>query len=348
VNTNVVGSYTVTYNVSDASSNAAVEVTRTVNVIDSIQPFVTSVAVEDGLNVLVTFSRAMGAGVTDAANYTLSGSGAGTLAANPDSVALDSGNTYRLTWSCPSLMTAGGDITVTVADAVQDAAANVMTDPKSGTDAGGAVATLPVITLLGTTPVDVTLNDTYTDAGATAVDGCGADLTAAIVTVNPVDTAVEGAYTVTYNVTDAADNAAVEVTRTVNVLPGDALVLAPIADIEIAEAGSGTLTALASGGSGSYTYQWSIWDAGSSVFVTLTEGGGYAGVDTATLTINPFDSATMAGLYQVEVSDGVDTVTTTANVTLEVVGVPVAGGLGLAALALAAALGGVAALRRRK
>ena len=39
-----------------------------------------------------------------------------------------------------------------------------------------------------------------------------------IVTVNPVDETTVGTYTVTYNVTDANGNAAVEVTRTVNVV----------------------------------------------------------------------------------------------------------------------------------
>jgi hypothetical protein len=311
---------------------------------------VTGVAVQDGHTVRVTFSRDMGLGVDVAANYTLSGSGAGTLAANPDSVTVVSTTEYDLVWSCPSLMTAGGDITITVDGAVEDIASNVMLPgSESGTDAGGAVAALPVITLLGTSPLDVMLNDTYTDAGATAADACTTDISASIVVGgDTVDTATLGAYVITYNVSDAAGNAAAEVTRTVNVVPAGGLAVAPIADIEIAEAGSGSLTAVATGGSGTYTYQWSLWDAGSSVFVALSDGAGYAGTATATLTIDPFDSASMAGLYQVEVNDGVDTVTTTANVSLEVTGVPAAGGLGLAALALAAALGGVAALRRRK
>ena len=49
--------------------------------------------------------------------------------------------------------------------------------------------------------------------------------------MNPVDTAVVGVYTVTYNVTDANGNAAVEVTRTVNV--EDPLSVAEIEKIKI-------------------------------------------------------------------------------------------------------------------
>ena len=41
VDTDVVGAYTVTYNVSDSSSNAATEVTRTVNVVDTTVPVIT-------------------------------------------------------------------------------------------------------------------------------------------------------------------------------------------------------------------------------------------------------------------------------------------------------------------
>ena len=63
------------------------------------------------------------------------------------------------------------------------------------------------------------LGSTYTDAGATAVDNIDGDITANIVTVNSVDVNTVGTYTVTYNVSDAAGNAATQVTRTVNITP---------------------------------------------------------------------------------------------------------------------------------
>jgi hypothetical protein len=62
----------------------------------------------------------------------------------------------------------------------------------------------PVITLNGASPVNVECNTAYADAGATAADVCQGDLTASIVVSNPVNTAVKGAYTVRYNVSDAA------------------------------------------------------------------------------------------------------------------------------------------------
>ena len=80
-----------------------------------------------------------------------------------------------------------------------------------------ADSSAPVITLLNNATVDIEVGGTYTDAGATANDNYDGDITSNIVTVNNVDTSTIGTYTVTYNVSDANGNAAVEVNRTVNV-----------------------------------------------------------------------------------------------------------------------------------
>ena len=79
-------------------------------------------------------------------------------------------------------------------------------------------STAPIITLLGDNTVTVEIGNTYTDAGATATDDTDGDLTSQISIVNPVNTSVIASYTITYNVTDAAGNAATQVTRTVNVI----------------------------------------------------------------------------------------------------------------------------------
>ena len=78
--------------------------------------------------------------------------------------------------------------------------------------------TSPVITLVGSTPVNVDLGSVYNDAGATASDSFDGNLTESIISVNPVDTSSAGSYIVTYNVNDASGNSATEVTRTVNVV----------------------------------------------------------------------------------------------------------------------------------
>lgn len=79
----------------------------------------------------------------------------------------------------------------------------------------------PVITLIGSATIEVVKNDNYTDAGATATDNEDGIITSAIVSVGTVDTNTLGDYTITYDVTDSAGNAATQVTRTVRVVSGD-------------------------------------------------------------------------------------------------------------------------------
>ncbi len=88
--------------------------------------------------------------------------------------------------------------------------------------------TAPVITRIGTGALTVIQGSSYTDAGATAVDDIDGDVTARLVTVNPVNTAAAGSYIVRYNATDAAGNAAIEVTRTVTVTASTVDTTAPV------------------------------------------------------------------------------------------------------------------------
>ena len=74
--------------------------------------------------------------------------------------------------------------------------------------------TPPVLTLRGLPTVTLRVGDVYTDAGASAVDNVDGDITARIVTVNPVDTSLAGTYVVTYSVSDLGGNSAA-ITRTV-------------------------------------------------------------------------------------------------------------------------------------
>ncbi len=145
VNTNIPGTYLVTYNVTDTEGNVATQVVRTVNVIDTSTPVVTNVTVTTGWTVLVTFSMPMGTGVTDAYNYTVSGPGRGNLPYNPTSVVLDSGNTYLLTWTSAEMFNAA-DLTITVDASVQAANGNPMGTPNWGTHVGGSIGVAPTIT----------------------------------------------------------------------------------------------------------------------------------------------------------------------------------------------------------
>jgi hypothetical protein len=82
---------------------------------------------------------------------------------------------------------------------------------------GSGDTTGPTIALRGTPEVTLKVGDPYTDAGATATDAVDGDVTSRVKVTNPVDTAVIGTYTVTYNATDLSGNAAAPATRTVRV-----------------------------------------------------------------------------------------------------------------------------------
>lgn len=84
---------------------------------------------------------------------------------------------------------------------------------------GGVDNTRPVITLNGDAFVNIVQNSDYRDAGAVAIDDVDGNITANIVSVNSVDTTTPGTYVIRYNVSDASGNQAIEVTRTVSVIP---------------------------------------------------------------------------------------------------------------------------------
>ncbi|VAW10764.1 hypothetical protein MNBD_BACTEROID03-2555 [hydrothermal vent metagenome] len=152
--------------------------------------------------------------------------------------------------------------------------------------------TPPVITLTGTSPVEVALNTTYTDQGATAEDNIDGDITASITTdTSAVDTSTAGSYTVTYNVSDAAGNAAIEVTRTVNITNASARTNYYIDPINGSDGNTGTLASPWESFKNIMTYynssfhppQWQELDPGDTIFLmdgvhdTVLNPGGNGG-----------------------------------------------------------------------
>jgi hypothetical protein len=105
-----------------------------------VRPTVASVAVVAARQVDVTFDEPMGAGALTPSNYTVSGLGAGSLSAAPDSVVSIGGSTYRLSWSAGT-MAQGGDVTIAVASGAADPAGNPIGSPNQGTALGGGIAT---------------------------------------------------------------------------------------------------------------------------------------------------------------------------------------------------------------
>jgi subtilisin family serine protease len=76
----------------------------------------------------------------------------------------------------------------------------------------------PVITLNGSPALTLTLNQTFTDPGATALDAIDGDVTSKIIVSGVVNTLVSGIYVLTYTVSDTALNTA-QATRTVTIQP---------------------------------------------------------------------------------------------------------------------------------
>ncbi|MEK9155930.1 MAG: immunoglobulin-like domain-containing protein [Patescibacteria group bacterium] len=91
-------------------------------------------------------------------------------------------------------------------------------------------STAPIITLIGGDHISTEVYIPYIDPGATALDNYDGDITGSIVPTGTVDADTIGDYLLYYNVTDAAGNAAAEVTRTVHVVD----TTAPITTLEVA------------------------------------------------------------------------------------------------------------------
>ncbi|MBT8274425.1 MAG: DUF5011 domain-containing protein, partial [Bacteroidia bacterium] len=196
VDTNTAGTYIVTYNVSDAAGNAATQVSRTVNVAaDTTPPVITLIGASTiNLNLGDTYTE-QGATATDNVDGDISAN----IVIGGDVVDTNTAGTYIVTYN------------------VSDAAGNAATQ-VSRTVNVAADTTPPVINLIGASTINLTVGDSYTDQGATATDNVDGDITANIVVGgDTVDTNTAGTYVITYNVSDAAGNAATQVTRTVNV-----------------------------------------------------------------------------------------------------------------------------------
>ena len=136
--------------------------------------------------------------------------------------------------------------------------------------------TAPIITLIGDASISIYSGDTYTDPGANAIDDIDGVVSSAIVVGgDTVDTDTPGTYTITYNVSDSAGNAAIEVTREV-------IVLAPLKIVPISatiQVGA-EIDFSASGGTPPYLY---LIVSGSGTIDTTT--GRYLAPSSASLEL---------------------------------------------------------------
>lgn len=109
------------------------------------------------------------------------------------------------------------DFTLMVQDDVQASDTQMLSLIVAAETANDEVA--PVITLVGNNLQTITVGNVYNEFGASAMDNIDGDISDKIV-INAlgVDTTTVGSYQVSYNVKDVAGNAAIEKTRTVNVI----------------------------------------------------------------------------------------------------------------------------------
>lgn len=84
----------------------------------------------------------------------------------------------------------------------------------------------PVISLVGTSTVNVEKGGTYVEAGFTATDPTEGNLTSLVTAVGMVNTSVAGTYFITYDVKDSTGNAADSVIRTIKVFDSEGLAVA--------------------------------------------------------------------------------------------------------------------------
>ena len=198
VDVDTVGDYTVTYNVSDAAGNPADEVTRTVTITpDATIPVITLEGANPQSIELGTDYSELGATAED----NIDGNITESIVINASDVDVNALGDYTVTYN------------------VSDTEGNIaeeVTRIVNVVDTSAPVS--PVIILLGSASVYVELGTDYTDAGATASDGLGGNITSSIVATGTVDVNVLGNYTISYDVSDAAGNEATQVTRTVSVV----------------------------------------------------------------------------------------------------------------------------------
>lgn len=193
VDTNAIGTYSITYNVSDSSGNNATPITRTVTVVDTTPPVISLIG-EANITLEV------------GSNYTDAGANAND--------AVDGDITARVssTGSVDTNATGSYTINYNVKDN-SDNNAIPATRVVSIVD-----TTPPVLTLIGDANITLESGLTYLDLGASAIDNLDGDISANVSTMGSLDTFVTGTYILIYNVSDATGNSAMSLSRTIEVV----------------------------------------------------------------------------------------------------------------------------------
>jgi hypothetical protein len=252
-----------------------------------------------------------------------------------------------------SLMLGCADVgALAVVLSASDAAGNIQVCLSTVTveDGGDPLAVCRSITL----PLDsegmATVTAADVDDGSS--DACSAvtiALTGGPVTFTCADL-VTNPNVVTLEVTDGAGNVSTclaEVTLTDPLSLCDPLTVVGMGDLEVTKAlgEAHTFEVMVAGGNGPLMYQWYFEAAGDKALLPLSDGGSFAGTETAALTIDPVTYDT-EGTYQCQVSDSSTTVPSDNFILLVATGVPLGGLFMLVLIAVLLAVPGLLAVRR--
>ncbi|WP_197061131.1 immunoglobulin-like domain-containing protein [Colwellia psychrerythraea] len=222
VDSSIVGTYIISYNVIDAASNAAITKTRQVTVQDVSAPVVIAPN-----NIIIATIDAFGTPISNTEiNAFLNSANAND----------DVDGSLAVVYDAPNIFPLG---VTTVYFTAIDSANNV----------GSAQATVtvtdldaPALSLVGNTSITLSLNETYSELGYSAIDNVDGDISANVVVNGVVDSSTLGTYIISYKIKDAAGNFTATQNRQVTVQDAAApVIISPINIIVAAVDANGTL-----------------------------------------------------------------------------------------------------------
>ncbi|MBN2657783.1 MAG: DUF5011 domain-containing protein [Spirochaetales bacterium] len=286
VDITTLGTYILTYNVTDKSGNSAVEGTRTVIVRDTISPILSlsgnsTVYIEQGTSYIEP-----GAMASDSFEGDISQE----ISIGGDTVNALIRGTYTITYN--------------VSDSSGNEAAEVLRTVIVRD------TTEPIISLTSSTSLSVEAGHPYSVPDYSATDNIDGDLTDEVILSGSVDTATPGIYELYLNVSDSAENQADQVTITVTVTPNRA----PTADAGIDRTISPGQFYLngsnSSDQSDDLTYEWEC--------LTSVDGFSYTlNTPESAITYGTISCAPVGDyVFRLTVSDGINEVSDTVTLSI--------------------------------
>ena len=235
VATSTLGTHVVGYTCTDAASNEAIQVSRTVEVVAASDPTKPVIILAGSSPVQITSGSTYmddGATCTDSIGDSITPTSSGIINTGQ-------AGTYMITYSC-----------IDAADNAAESVSRIVIVEESD-------AMPPVITLADPNPVQITSGSTYMDAGATCTDSIGDSITPT--SSGTVDADRVGIYVLIYSCIDAAGNPAEPVSRIVTVKsePGTTLTVDAGSHQIVSVGDTVTLSGSVTGASSdTLTYMW--------------------------------------------------------------------------------------------